>query len=173
GLAVGRAAGAALGVAAAIAGGFAVRALTSLEGTPADLTAAASPASVLVRDRGMFWWFAAVAGLPVGLVVGLLAGYPPGLSAGLGFELVPTNGLVAGLFAGLISGLSTGFAAGLSESAWGGFAVANCWLAARHRLPLRLVAFLDDAHKRRGVLRQAGAVYQFRHVELQRRLADR
>jgi hypothetical protein len=31
--------------------------------------------------------------------------------------------------------------------------------------------FLDDAH--RGVLRQAGAVYQFRHRELQRRLATR
>ena len=32
--------------------------------------------------------------------------------------------------------------------------------------------FLTDAHKR-GVLRQAGAVYQFRHVELQHRLATK
>jgi hypothetical protein len=32
--------------------------------------------------------------------------------------------------------------------------------------------FLADAH-RRGVLRQAGAVYQFRHIELQHRLATR
>jgi hypothetical protein len=32
--------------------------------------------------------------------------------------------------------------------------------------------FLADAHKR-GVLRQAGAVYQFRHIELQYRLANR
>jgi hypothetical protein len=31
---------------------------------------------------------------------------------------------------------------------------------------------LADAH-RRGVLRQAGAVYQFRHLELQQRLANR
>jgi hypothetical protein len=30
--------------------------------------------------------------------------------------------------------------------------------------------FLADAHQR-GVLRQAGAVYQFRHAELQRHLA--
>jgi hypothetical protein len=33
------------------------------------------------------------------------------------------------------------------------------------------MTFLADAHQR-GVLRQAGAVYQF-HVELQRRLATR
>ncbi|MFI6358668.1 hypothetical protein ACIBJF_40075 [Streptomyces sp. NPDC050743] len=32
------------------------------------------------------------------------------------------------------------------------------------------MAFLDDAH-RRGVLRQAGAVYQFRHARLQEQLA--
>ena len=35
-----------------------------------------------------------------------------------------------------------------------------------------LVGFLDDAHKR-GVLRQAGAAYQFRHIDLQHRLATR
>jgi len=34
------------------------------------------------------------------------------------------------------------------------------------------MAFLADAHQR-GVLRQAGAVYQFRHIELQHRLATR
>ena len=32
--------------------------------------------------------------------------------------------------------------------------------------------YLVDAHKR-GILRQAGAVYQFRHIELQHRLATR
>jgi hypothetical protein len=34
------------------------------------------------------------------------------------------------------------------------------------------MGFLADAHQR-GVLRQAGAVYQFRHIELQHRLANR
>ena len=34
------------------------------------------------------------------------------------------------------------------------------------------MAFLEDSHKR-GVLRQVGPVYQFRHIELQRRLAAR
>ena len=50
--------------------------------------------------------------------------------------------------------------------------IARVWLALRRRLPLRLTGFLADAH-RRGVLRQVGAVYQFRHIELQHRLATR
>ena len=33
------------------------------------------------------------------------------------------------------------------------------------------MTFLADAHTNRGVLRQAGAMYQFRHIELQRYLA--
>ncbi|CAK7287034.1 hypothetical protein SGPA1_41294 [Streptomyces misionensis JCM 4497] len=39
------------------------------------------------------------------------------------------------------------------------------------RLPWAVAAFLDDAYQR-GVLRQAGAVYQFRHARLQSRLAQ-
>lgn len=38
------------------------------------------------------------------------------------------------------------------------------------RLPLRLMAFLDDACER-GVLRRTGPVYQFRHIRLQEHLA--
>jgi hypothetical protein len=44
------------------------------------------------------------------------------------------------------------------------------WLAAQHKLPWSLMPFLDDAHQR-GVLRQQGAVYQFRHARLQAYLA--
>jgi hypothetical protein len=39
-------------------------------------------------------------------------------------------------------------------------------------LPWQVMRFLDDAHHR-GVLRQVGAVYQFRHAQLQDRLASR
>jgi hypothetical protein len=48
--------------------------------------------------------------------------------------------------------------------------MTRLWHAHCGRLPLRLMRFLDDAH-RRGVLRQVGAVYQFRHARLQDRLA--
>jgi hypothetical protein len=42
----------------------------------------------------------------------------------------------------------------------------------RRKTPHRLIAFLEDSHAR-GVLRQVGPVYQFRHIELQRRLASK
>jgi hypothetical protein len=54
--------------------------------------------------------------------------------------------------------------------AWPRFAMARFWLAACGHLPWRLMRFLDDAH-RRGVLRQVGAEYQFRHARLQDHLA--
>ena len=53
---------------------------------------------------------------------------------------------------------------------WGPWLIARCWLALRNRLPWNLMAFLEDAH-RRGVLRQSGGVYQFRHARLQQYLA--
>ncbi|WP_405870202.1 NACHT domain-containing protein [Streptomyces zaomyceticus] len=56
-------------------------------------------------------------------------------------------------------------------SAWGRFTVARWWLASTGRLPRELTEFLADAH-RRGVLRQTGGVYRFRHIELQRSLAE-
>ncbi|WP_103349548.1 BTAD domain-containing putative transcriptional regulator [Amycolatopsis sp. CA-128772] len=58
----------------------------------------------------------------------------------------------------------------LVTRAWGNYFVHHVWLAATGRLPWRLMHFLDDAH-RRGVLRQAGGVYQFRHARVQERLA--
>jgi hypothetical protein len=57
-------------------------------------------------------------------------------------------------------------------SAWPPWLTARGWLALHGRLPWPLMGFLGDAH-RRGVLRQVGAVYQFRHINLQHRLATR
>jgi hypothetical protein len=128
-----------------------------------------------------------VFGLVVGLMVGLAFGFVigggfgfgyglgVGIVVGFGFGLVVGQvvGLVGGLVFGLVFGLGFGLVVGLRQTAWGWFAVARCWLALRGRLPWRLMGFLADAHQQRGVLRQAGAVYQFRHVELQRHLAGR
>ncbi|MET9119753.1 NACHT domain-containing protein [Streptomyces sp. NPDC004528] len=58
----------------------------------------------------------------------------------------------------------------LALSAWGRFMITRGWLAVTGRTPWRLMRFLDEAH-RRGVLRQSGAYYEFRHQRLQRRLA--
>lgn len=58
----------------------------------------------------------------------------------------------------------------LLASASGAWLACCALLSWRSKLPLRLMSFLEDAH-RRGVLRQAGGVYQFRHAFLQERLA--
>jgi len=55
-------------------------------------------------------------------------------------------------------------------TSWGRFVLARLCFAMTLQLPWRLMAFLDDAH-RRGILRRAGAVYQFRHVEIRNSLA--
>jgi len=70
---------------------------------------------------------------------------------------------------GLCFGGGIGLAV-LATRAWGNYFIHHLWLAATGRLPWRLMHFLDDAH-RRGVLRQAGGVYQFRHARVQERLA--
>ncbi|MGW1886825.1 NACHT domain-containing protein [Streptomyces sp. NPDC001970] len=58
----------------------------------------------------------------------------------------------------------------VARSAWGRYVVTRTWLAATGRLGWRLRDFLEDAH-RRGVLRQSGGVYLFRHAEVLDRMA--
>ncbi|MET0419685.1 MAG: NACHT domain-containing protein [Actinoplanes sp.] len=55
-------------------------------------------------------------------------------------------------------------------SAWAAFLVTRTLLKASRRLPIRLMRFMDDCY-RLGLLKQDGARYQFRHAELQDRLA--
>lgn len=65
----------------------------------------------------------------------------------------------------------TGALIALAATCWPYYCLARLRFALTGRLPWRLQAFLADAH-RLGVLRQAGAVYQFRHAALQQRLAS-
>jgi hypothetical protein len=147
--------------------GLALGLPASLAGLPGDLSGAASPMVVLARDRR-----AAVArGLVIGLVLGLLLGTAGIVFNGPPFSIRYVMGIVFvfGLL-GLAGGLpfiSLGMG---KDTAWLPYMLARGWLAMTRRLPWRLMSFLADAHDR-GVLRQAGAVYQFRHIELQRRLA--
>jgi hypothetical protein len=125
---------------------------------PGDLAAAADPRTVFVRDQK--------SALLLTLVAGLVAGLGFGLAGGVG------AGLVTGLGLGLASALTIGHLVSGTQTAWPSYTITEAWLAFHHRLPRSLMSFLADAHQR-GVLRQAGAVYQFRHIELQRRLATR
>ncbi|MFF4492393.1 BTAD domain-containing putative transcriptional regulator [Streptomyces sp. NPDC001544] len=78
--------------------------------------------------------------------------------------------LSLGLAAGAVFGLAIGLTTTLSRS-WGVYLLSRAWLALLGRTPLRLNQFLEDAH-RRGVLRQAGSIYQFRHARLHDRLSQ-
>jgi hypothetical protein len=162
GLGAGSSAGLAVGILATLTGGYAGGRV--FEVAAPDLTKATTPRTVLARDRGAF----CSSGPGIGLAIAL--GF--GLATALGRN--PTDGLPTGSRAavgvGLASFVAAGLVIGFIQASWGSFVLARAWLAASRRLPWRLMTFLDDAHVL-GVLRQAGPFYQFRHAELQRRLA--
>jgi DNA-binding SARP family transcriptional activator len=92
--------------------------------------------------------------------------------AGIGGMVFPrATSLTTAIVTGAIFGVAIGIAGFLTRASVV-FGTTRLWLAARGRLPLRLMTFLEDA-RRRGVLRQVGAVYQFRHARLQERLVSR
>lgn len=132
-------------------------------------------------------------GLPFGLWVGFMSVLAFGLEApvdaadvvGVGESLSRDRrnairkmlavGLALGVLAadinGLPFGLATAVVAGFvgvrATSAWLYWLVlVRGWLPLTGRLPWRVQAFLTDAYQR-GVLRQTGVVYQFRHARLQ------
>jgi hypothetical protein len=113
----------------------------------------------------------AAANLPVAVMItspmiGLLMAVDTSVLFAIG------NGLATGTIVGCIYGVTLGFGATLVQSAWTRWLIARMWLFGSRQAPWHLLSFLEDAHKR-GVLRQSGAAYQFRHLELQHRLATR
>ena len=173
GLTVGPAAGLVFGPEAGITGGL-VAGLTAgltggLHAQGPELTANTAPAALLTRDRRSFLAVGLALGLTAGLAAGLLTGFAAGLSEGLAVGLAV--GLLALFAVGLTVGLLAGLAVGLTLTAWPYFVMARAYLTVRRGVPRDLMAFLEDAHDR-GVLRQVGPVYQFRHIDLQRHLAQ-
>jgi NACHT domain len=151
------------GIATAISVGLAsvllVVTAAGLKVVPFDLTAAAAPRTILARDRLTVIAIGVSGGLASATIIALFAGFLSGR-------------VVASLMMGLVSFLAVGIVITMTRGAWASWGLTRIWLAIRGRLPWRLTAFLADAHER-GVLRQAGAVYQFRHAELQQRLGSR
>ena len=115
-----------------------------------------------------------VSGLMVGLTGGIVGGIGGWLTgpwlispAASGWYGGLALGSAFGLTLGLVSGLVSGFRAGAAPSLL--FTELALWLRGRR---VRFMPLLESALDRQ-VLRQAGAVYQFRHADLQDRLADR
>ncbi|GGY15646.1 NACHT domain-containing protein [Streptomyces xanthochromogenes] len=143
--------------------------LLSLFEAPLDIRSAVNPRSLL-RTNGrtavtqLLFWAPAF-----GLLVGLGSMVVIRLAAAVLGPVVWN--LTAALKLGVISGLGGAFGYLFSLTSWGQWTVfSRIWLPMTGRLPWPVVAFLEDAYQR-GVLRQAGAVYQFRHARLQHHLA--
>lgn len=154
--------GLAAGLAGGLIAGLGIGIMEWLD-MPADTIRSPSPISTLRADRTISL-LGILADFGLGLVVGFFAG--PGIALATGILIGCAAGLVLGLARRLLHWSSAAF----SASAWGWFLVSRSSLALQGRLPWRLMQFLHDAHHR-GVLRQTGAVYQFRHARLQDQLA--
>lgn len=150
--------------------GLAAGAVTGLERISDDLTVNANPAATLERDRNATVVLTLVTGITAGLAVAVTAGSIYAAGAPYPAQNFLAFGLAMGTSTGISVALVFGFVVNGFGSAWPGWLIARAWLTLCRRLPVHLAAFLDDAHKR-GVLRRVGAVYQFRHIELQRQLA--
>jgi hypothetical protein len=152
GIAFGIGIGLLFGLTFGIAVGFAVG-LMELWAVPLPTARAVNPVKV--------YWSDYRSTLTIGLGVGLTFGFGVGLTVGLRFGL--RFGLVGGLVGGLVVGLlawdmtGSGPARELTIS-------QLTWLLRGRRI--RFLPLLQTALHRQ-VLRQAGAVYQFRHAALQ------
>jgi len=142
---------------AGLAGGLVLGFLEVLS-VPNDPELSRSPLTFLRSDRN--------ATVAATIVASLVAGGAAGITFGLVFDF--WGGVAFGLALGIAGGLAVGLGGGLA-GAWGRFTLARAPLALTGRTPWTLMKFLEDAHLR-GVLRQAGGVYQFRHARLQDRL---
>ena len=141
--------------------------LITQEGAPLDIRSASSPRTVLARDRTV----AIITGVGGGFGLWVTFIFTAAVASLIAPNSIQSYAATTGIVVGFWPSVGVGIALALRTS-WPYYALARLWLVLHRQLPLRLIDFLADAH-RRGVLRQVGAVYQFRHIELQHLLANR
>jgi hypothetical protein len=141
----------------------------AVHGVYGNLADVATPHALLRRDRRS-WLILGFTGVLYGIAGGLVLG--TALGRAIGTFSGATSAGELGSLAGLVLGLCVSLGCIVSGVAWSHWRVSQLILVVRANIPLRLMSFLQDAHKR-GILRQSGTVYQFRHLELQHRLATK
>jgi len=141
---------------------------------PASVEQITDPKGALRQDRAATLIYAPV----FGLICGLLTALQVTIGA-LGLTRLLLGGALTRVPAVVVAvGLAAlGVAFGVILicliticSTWGIFLISRACLAVSGRCPWRLMRFLADSRSL-GVLRQVGGVYQFRHNQLQDRLA--
>lgn len=159
-------------VAAGFAGGLGawltVTVLRAL-GTPVHPADSVNPEALLRTDRAAALSQGLLVGLCVSAVIWPVVGFAiePALGIPFGHAFPPGVWALGSVF--VIAGVLPIWA--LSVTVWGPWLIARTWLALTGRLPWPVMTFLRDAH-RRGLLRQSGGVYQFRHARLQDQLTQ-
>ncbi|MFD2419762.1 hypothetical protein [Amycolatopsis pigmentata] len=171
---IGLVSGLSFGLVSGLAGG-AILGFARTDGDDSSL----GPTDLWRHDRNALLVNALGGGLVIGLLavvaVGLVPALPSTLASKLPVVVLVVLSIV--LLAGLASGLRGRMLIKRMDtvpSAPGTAvvetALAAIHLAVRHKIPLRLLAFLEDARSKH-LLRTVGPVYQFRHASLQARLA--
>ncbi|MFC7624713.1 helix-turn-helix domain-containing protein [Microlunatus sp. GCM10028923] len=151
-----------------------VVALASWLESPADSESGASHRGFLRANRAtallqmLITWLVGGLILALGIVplnhllLDLLGRLAPHLTRGISLPLDLGSMIAIGVTGGATAALVYGF----SLTAWGQWIVlGRLWLPLTGKLPWNLPSFLDDAYQR-GVLRQPGPVFQFRHEQL-------
>ena len=157
------------GIVFGLAAGCVLGSVVALE-TPVDVGSAATPTSLLLSNRTTVLRQVAVVAPALAVAIAVIGWTTVELLRG---HLGNVNWPIAnGFVIGAIGGIGGAASYALAFTAWGQWVLfTRICLPLTGRLPWRVVAYLDDAH-RRGVLRQAGAVYQFRHARLQQHLSQ-
>ncbi|XVU21608.1 NACHT domain-containing protein [Actinoplanes sp. CA-054009] len=126
---------------------------------PLLVTSPTTPDGALRAERLRIAALAPLVGLVTGVLIASLAWVL------LASESPPGDVLAVAMILGLMASTAV-----VARSTWWRFRLACLWLAARGRLPWRLMSFLRHCHEN-GILRQAGATYEFRHRFVGDRLA--
>jgi hypothetical protein len=138
--------------------------LLNLWATPIADSPSSTAADTYRDDRRTCMIYAFVYGLTFGLLAALGAGLTNGYGQGL------AHGPLAAVGWGLVAGLAMWLTAWLVAGQVPLVKLTELILIPQRRDRVRFLRLLEDARSRQ-VLRQAGILYQFRHVELQARLA--
>lgn len=136
--------------------------------TPVDPTHVISPLELLHTDRDTSLRQGFLVGVTGAVTIWLFIMLAIEPAFGQPFGVVFADGVwLVGWLVAVVCGVLVWV---LLVSAWGPWLIARSWLALTGRLPWSAMTFLADAHHR-GVLRQVGGVYQFRHARLKDHLA--
>ena len=136
----------------------------NLWATPIADSRSSTPAGTYRADRRTSLIYGLVYGLAFGLLAALAAAFTNGYGQGLAY------GLLSALGWGLVAGLAMWLAAWLVAGQVPLVKLTELILIAQRQNWVRFLHLLERAFDRQ-VLRQAGALYQFRHAALQAHLA--